>query len=80
MPNGHVDKTKPFRPLSEYALAALRQMEKYPIAPHTINPGVRNRLYREGLMEYYEGLGDWKLRITDAGRAALSKSRASDVE
>ena len=62
-------KTHQLKPSS---IAVLRSLaEDGPRRAHTINPGVRNRLHREGLVEEY-GEAVRFYRITNAGRAAIS--------
>jgi len=62
-------------PLSAHAIEVLRLLAKDSIAAHRINPGVRNRLYREGLAETSTSVTPYsrQLRITDAGRARLAE-------
>lgn len=50
MPSGHVDRSKPLRPLSEKAWAALRLIGARKVLAFEINPGIRGRLYREDLI------------------------------
>lgn len=66
-------KTHPLKPAS---IAMLKRMaENGPVDAHKINPGIRDRLSREGLAEkcYRHGY-DYGVfyRITDAGRKALA--------
>ena len=77
MPSGHVDKTK-LRPLSEHAWKILPLLlREGPQPRHTINPGVRLRLYRENLIEEAAGVRRnslvYHVRLTDAGRAKLEE-------
>jgi hypothetical protein len=69
-------------PLTPFALNALREIAKTPAPTMTINPGVTNRLLREGLVELVElpspykkhrGGTCWHLRITDEGLKRLSE-------
>ena len=64
-------KTHPLKPA---ALAVLRSLvDGGPRRAHTINPGVRNRLAREGLAEECNiGPSGSFYCITDAGRLALA--------
>jgi hypothetical protein len=66
-------------PLSEHARAELRALVDAPIPCAGVNPGVANRLLREGLVEIVQLPSPFKthrgraidhLRITDEGRAA----------
>lgn len=67
------------RPLSEFALAALRRLTHGPLPRCQFNPGVTDRLWREYLVEIVDLPSPYKnkkgllphLRITDAGRALL---------
>lgn len=70
-------------PLSVAALDSLRDIERKPVPPQEVNPGVVNRLSREDLVELvplpspyakHKGANIPHLRITDAGRAALAAS------
>jgi len=66
-------KTHPLKPAS---IAVLRRLaEDGPVRSHMINPGVRNRLSREGLVEEYHGFYGGRAgpfyRITDVGRQSL---------
>jgi hypothetical protein len=70
-------------PLSAHALDELRGMARGgPVPLPAINPGVRNRLLREALVEVVQRKSPFKahkgreidhLAITDAGRAALQQ-------
>ena len=68
-------------PLTTTALMSLRELENGPMPRQVLNPGVANRLEREALVEVYNGVSPYPsakgksiqfLRITDAGRRALS--------
>lgn len=62
---------KPLNPLSEHALSCLRTIRDRKTRGYKINPGVRRRLYGEGLIEQrWTMTTDW-LEITEAGRAVL---------
>jgi hypothetical protein len=66
------EKTHPLKPGS---IAVLRELSNGPVFAYQINPGVRDRLIREGLAEArFSALHD-KSRywITIAGRMALTK-------
>jgi hypothetical protein len=70
-------KTHPLKPAS---LSVLRVLSRKPLKAHLINPGVRDRLTREGLAEEYYQYGTHQgtyYRITDAGRTALINSRTT---
>lgn len=78
MPSGHVDKSKPLRPLTAHAWAILDSLSRGPLASYTVNAGVHDRLRREGLAEErdahpYGTSAQRKpyLFITAAGRAKL---------
>lgn len=73
MASGHVDHTKPLRPLTEHAWEELARIGRGPVFPHTVNPGVRGRFFREELIEQYQGRGAPLLRITPAGVAKLAE-------
>jgi len=69
-------------PLSAHALSELRNIARRPCPCQGINPGVVNRLEREGLVELvdlrspfptHKGRPIPHLQITDAGRAVLDK-------
>lgn len=68
-------------PLSAFALGKLRDISKLSVLRATVNPGVVDRLMRESLVEIVQAASPYKahkgahidyLRITDAGRHALS--------
>jgi hypothetical protein len=66
-------------PLTSVAYAALERLSRGPEPQYRLNPGLRNRLLREDLVERFaqpiSGLYPGPvphLRITDAGRAALA--------
>lgn len=68
-------------PLSAHAIGELRDLLAAPAPCCTVNPGVRNRLERESLVETvalpspfitHKGKRIAHLRITPAGRARLS--------
>lgn len=74
-------------PLSAHALAELRDIARRPQPCNGINPGVINRLLREGLAETvdlrspfptHKGSAIPHLRITDAGRDALQVAGVDD--
>jgi len=60
-------------PLSEHALRVLRRIEGAPVPRYLINPGVRDRLLRESLVEEHmpQNSKHVHFAITDAGRKAL---------
>jgi hypothetical protein len=67
-------------PLSAHALAELRDIAAAPVPRCAVNPGVANRLEREGLVRGVEIKSPYKahkggtclhLEITDAGRERL---------
>lgn len=62
-------------PLSKHAIEVLERLSRGMIAAYRINPGVRNRLYREDLIrETINNASSFaQIAITDAGRAALQK-------
>lgn len=60
-------KTHPLKPAS---ISALRQLARGPVRAHTLNPGVRDRLWRENLA-MPDSRNYW--HITDAGRSALKQ-------
>jgi hypothetical protein len=69
-------------PLSAHALAELKEIQANPVPRNAINPGVVDRLLREGLVESvmlpspyktHKGKACEHLAITMAGRAALPK-------
>lgn len=71
-------------PLTAHALAELRDLTRGPEPRQSINPGVVNRLLREALVESVDLPSPYPthkrrliehLRITDAGLAALAKSK-----
>lgn len=75
MPPLNGTKTHPLRPAT---IAALRRLALGPVRSHQLNPGVRDRLEREGLAaEHPAGVfpasrsRQWE--ITAAGRAALAE-------
>lgn len=73
MPPLNGTKTHPLKPAS---LAVLRELAEGSMEAFRINPGVRDRLTREGLAEEYlhkriDG-AQRRYRITEAGRKALS--------
>lgn len=72
-------------PLSAHALTVLERIGEREQPCFTINPGVINRLMRDDLVTIFQApYGKQKsinyLRITEAGRAALSPSPASTPE
>lgn len=63
-------------PLSAHAISVLRDLSRGPVERHLINPGVRDRFWRESLAEDVElpgarGKTRPYLRITEAGTARL---------
>jgi hypothetical protein len=72
MPSGHPTRGV-LHPLSEHAREVLRRLERDPIPRSSINPGVRDRFVREGLIRFEDLLRGKRLVthavITDAGRA-----------
>lgn len=77
---------KKTHPLSEHALAKLREIHKGPVPCCSVNPGVVNRLLRGALVEEvllisklpsHRGRAVTHLQITDAGRAAIGKPPAT---
>jgi hypothetical protein len=61
-------------PLSAHAIGVLRQLARGSLFGCEINPGVRDRLWRESLAEPdEEGRGTRVWTITAAGRARLAK-------
>jgi hypothetical protein len=70
-------------PLSEHAKEVLRSLARFNLPAHRINPGVRDRLGREELIEIREirssnnkslmGGTNWVF-ITDAGRALVERN------
>ena len=75
MPPGHVDNSKPLKPLSGYALATLAYCARTPTVPsYEGNPGVWSRLMRGGLVEQAPG-PRVAYQITAAGRQALAEAR-----
>lgn len=75
MPPLNGTKTHPLKPAT---IAVLRQLAEGPIRSHLINPGIRNRLEREGLAEehsagvfHFAKTRQWE--ITPVGRAALAE-------
>lgn len=68
-------------PLTEHAKGVLRSLANGPTPTQTVNPGVTNRLLREGLAEEvmrpspfasHRGRPLAHLQITDAGRATIA--------
>ena len=68
-------------PLSAHALGELRAIARAPIPAQELNPGVRNRLMREFLIELVSMKSPYKVhkggtcehvRITDAGIVVLN--------
>jgi len=68
------------RPLSAHAIAELRAIALAPVVACGVNPGVRDRLSRGGLVEFVElpspfpthkGRNTPHLQLTEAGRAVL---------
>lgn len=69
MATGHVDKTKPLKPLSAHAWRMLAWLAEEAVASHLINPGVHDRFRREGLAHTDGG----RTTITEAGREKLKE-------
>lgn len=74
--------TRP-RPLSAHAIEILRNMSREPMPCVAINPGVVNRLTKDGLAEHCVRPSTFKLdrgrprshlQITDAGRATVANA------
>lgn len=77
MPSGHVDKSKPLRPLTAHAWEVLDGLERGPCLYASINAGVTDRFFREGLAEerWFDAYGNGKKRylvISEAGRQKLA--------
>lgn len=68
MPSGHIDPTKPLRPLTKHAWEVLGVLNRRPIAAYEINAGVRDRLMREELIDISTDQRR-TVSITEAGRA-----------
>jgi hypothetical protein len=78
MASGHVDLSKPLKPLTAHAWAILRRLYVERVAAYTINPGVRDRLDREGLAEQRGHRGSFTAyQITDKGRAMVEATPRS---
>lgn len=69
-----------YLPLSEHALSELRNIARKPLTCLEVNPGVRERLSREGLVEIvqlpspykkHKGANCSHLQITEKGRGYL---------
>lgn len=59
-------------PLSEHALGVLRRLLRGPIEAYLINPGVRGRLWREGLAEdRWDSDGKHRYYITEVGKTRV---------
>jgi hypothetical protein len=72
MSSGHVDRSKPLRPLTEHAWDALADACAGPIASHHHNAGVWDRLFREGLIDQRATRGGSRIYVaTEAGHAKL---------
>jgi hypothetical protein len=72
MASGHVDKSKPLRPLSPRAWDALADAASGPVASHRHNAGVWDRLGREGLIEQTGVRGGSRIyEATAAGREKM---------
>lgn len=63
------EKTHPLKPAS---IDVLRQLKRESIRAHRINPGIRDRLYREGLARWFYDGRDTFWTITEAGISALA--------
>ncbi|MFK4706043.1 hypothetical protein ABIC83_002882 [Roseateles asaccharophilus] len=68
------------RPLTPHALGVLKDIARQPVPQQEINPGVRDRLHREHLVEdvelrspyaVHKGGNCTHLKITEAGLAVL---------
>lgn len=75
-----IDAGPPLRPLSAHALEVLGLLARAPMPMQEINPGVTNRLRREGLIAEETMVSPYKTHkggkiafavITDAGRGRL---------
>lgn len=75
MPSGHVDKSKPLKPLTEHAWSCLEWIARGPVPRHEINAGVVDRFVREGLadMQPMGNKGRYHVVITAAGREKLEE-------
>lgn len=73
MPSGHVDKSKPKKPITAHTWSVLAAIERGPVPCYDVNPGVSHRLMREDLVEQVTWMGRESWRITDAGRAKLKE-------
>lgn len=71
------------RPLTEHALCVLRDLARRPLPQQEINPGVRDRLFRESLVEdvelpspyaVHKGGKCTHLKITEAGLTRLAQA------
>lgn len=82
MPPG-TPNTKRLKPLSPYAWGKLLELSYGPLVGYNLNPGVRLRLRREGLVEDV-GDGGCSVRITPKGQEVLAawveRTRASGKE
>lgn len=74
MPSGHPTRGV-LRPLSPHAREVLALLAEKPIPRNSLNPGVRDRLIREGLLRYEDRARGKRIVthavITEAGRAKL---------
>lgn len=77
---GYVDKSKPLKPLTAHALAELAEIDRAPVPCSAVNPGVADRLKREGLIEVVQKTSPFKIhkgkmcahwQLTAAGKAKL---------
>lgn len=78
---------RPLKPLSEPALAVLRQLMHSPIATQEINPGIVRKLTDEGLAEIvglpspydsHKGANCNHLKITDKARQLIAAARSGE--
>lgn len=73
----------PLKPLTEHALGVLWRISRDPCPRQEVNPGVRDRFYREELVEEILKPSPYKtvkgkvvyLQITEAGLKRLEESR-----
>lgn len=76
MPSGHVNMNV-LKPLSATAWATLAELQVGPIPAYQINPGIRDRFCREGLVIITTGtganVGKRFVAITAAGREKLKE-------
>lgn len=76
MPAGTPDPRK-LKPLSQHGYDVLRWLLSRPLAGYEVNPGVRERLFREGLVDYVDGAPKpHTIAITPKGREKLAAHSA----